>query len=284
MFTERTRNAAFVVAGAVLAAGLLGAVVSADHAWGNYHWARASNPVSLTVGQNFGAHWQQHFDVAVTDWNQSRVLDLTAVAGGTTPRQCKAQNGKIEVCSESYGNTGWLGIAQIWADGDHIVRAVAKMNDFYMGPNGFAPYTAFEWRQLVMCQEVGHDFGLGHQDEDFDNQNLGTCMDYTSAPASNQHPDAHDFAELEEIYTHFDDGSDGGGGNCNPRSPKCSGGQQPPPAFDMDLPGVAQWGRLVRTSPDGGQSLFVQDFGNGFRVYTHVTWTLEVAAQARGRR
>ena len=37
-------------------------------------------------------------------------------------------------------------------------------------------------------------------------------------------------------------------------------------------------------SRDGGQSTFVQDFGNGYRVYTYVTWTLEVAEQIRGRR
>ncbi len=33
-----------------------------------------------------------------------------------------------------------------------------------------------------MCQEIGHDFGLDHQDENFNNPNLGTCMDYTNDP------------------------------------------------------------------------------------------------------
>jgi hypothetical protein len=39
-----------------------------------------------------------------------------------------------------------------------------------------------------MCQEVGHTFGLDHQDENFNNTNLGTCMDYTNDPSTNQHP------------------------------------------------------------------------------------------------
>jgi hypothetical protein len=52
----------------------------------------------------------------------------------------------------------------------------------------------------------------------------------------------------------------------------------------MELPDIGQWGRLIRTSRDGGQSMFVQDFGNGHRVYTHVTWTLEVAETLRTRR
>ena len=50
---------------------------------------------------------------------------------------------------------------------------------------------------MVMCQEVGHDFGLDHQDENFNNPNLGTCMDYTNDPSTNQHPNAHDYEELD---------------------------------------------------------------------------------------
>ena len=76
----------------------------------------------------------------------------------------------------------------------------------------------------------------------------------------------------------------GGGGEkpCNPKSPKCQGAQ-PPPAFDMELPNSGQWGRAIAVSRDGGQSVFVQDFGNGYRVYTHVTWTPEVAETLRRR-
>jgi hypothetical protein len=51
----------------------------------------------------------------------------------------------------------------------------------------------------------------------------------------------------------------------------------------MDLAGIGQWGRLISTSRDGGQSLFVQNFGNGYRVYTHTTWTLDVAAKLATR-
>jgi hypothetical protein len=41
---------------------------------------------------------------------------------------------------------------------------------------------------------------------------------------------------------------------------------------------------MIAVSRDGGQSVFVQDFGNGYHVYTHVTWTLDVAERlAAGR-
>ena len=51
-----------------------------------------------------------------------------------------------------------------------------------------------------MCQEIGHDFGLNHQDVDFTNYNLGSCMDYTNSPDSNQKPNQHDYYQLELIY------------------------------------------------------------------------------------
>ena len=271
--------------------------MQADHPWGNYHWDGTATPVQLTLGDNFRTSaWDTAYDDAVADWNVSSVLELTLVAGGTSPRRCRPKGGKIEVCADTYGVNGWLGLASISVSGDHITKAYAKMNDSYFVAGG--PYDSAAWRALVMCQEIGHDFGLGHQDEDFDNNNLDTCMDYTSDPQSNQHPNDHDYYELEDIYAHLnvppesvdpggDDGGDGGGGgNCPPNSnkPSCRGSRTPPPAFDMVLSGIDQWGELLETSADGGQSVFMQDFGNGHRVYTHVTWTLEVAEGLRNSR
>ena len=45
-----------------------------------------------------------------------------------------------------------------------------------------AQYNTPAYRRFVTCQELGHDFGLDHQDEVFDNPNLGSCMDYTNDP------------------------------------------------------------------------------------------------------
>jgi predicted Zn-dependent protease len=58
--------------------------------------------------------------------------------------------------------------------GSHIVQGTTKVNDTYFNT---ATYNTRAWRQLVMCQEVGHTFGLDHQDETFNNPNLGSCMD-----------------------------------------------------------------------------------------------------------
>ena len=251
----------------------------AGHAWSTYHWARSSNPVTINHGDNVDpVKWGGHLTQALNDWNQSSVLNTPLVAGGTSPRNCRPTSGMVEVCSSSYGNTGWLGVAQIWVSGDHITQGTAKLNDYY---HDNAPYNSYSWKQVVMCQEIGHTYGLGHQNEDFNTDLTTSCMEYTNLPAGTEGPDQHDFQQLEEIYAHLDGGDGGGGGNCNPKSPKCNANQGPP-AFNMPLPALEQWGRHVHTTPNGGQSMFVQDFGGGLKVITHVTWTLEMAAELAG--
>lgn len=255
---------------ALVALTLMTVSATADHSWGNYHWERAANPVQLTLGDNFATSaWDSAYNTAVADWNQSKVLSLTKVAGATTPRRCKPATGTIEVCADTYGNNGWLGLAGISVSGDHIVAAYSKMNDTYYCPG--CTYDTPAWRALVMCQEIGHDFGLDHQDEIFDNPNLGTCMDYTNDPQSNQHPNQHDYQQLESIYAHLDGG---GGGGCKGKNCAASAGQNIPPALLLlDLDSTGQWGELISRSKDGHQETFELDFGNGFKRITHVTYT-----------
>jgi len=249
-----------------------------DHSWGSYHWARSSNPLTLAVGDNMSANWDSYLNEAISDWNRSSVLELVKTTGGTRPKNCRPTSGRIEACNAQYGNTGWLGIAQIWASGNHITQAIAKMNDTYFNT---ATYNTPAWRRLVVCQEIAHDFGLDHQDENFNNPNLGSCMDYTSdpdGPPSNEHPNQHDYEQLETIYSHLESAA-----TISPRTSSAQGRGAAPPAFhDLEVgdnPG--QWGRLVRQSRDGGISVYELDFGGGHKIITVVTWTLEMAAKNR---
>jgi hypothetical protein len=238
-------------------------VTFADHSWGGYHWARTSNPVALKVADNVTSTWDPYLKEAISDWNASIVLDLSKVTGSNRPRQCRPTAGRIEVCNERYGNTGWLGIAQIWLDGVHITQATTKLNDTYFTTS---TYNKPEWRRLVTCQEIAHDFGLDHQDENFDNPNLGSCMDYTSTPLgppSNEHPNSHDYEELVNIYSHLDSTTTVGAS-----LPKA----MPPAMGQIDFDTPAQWGKIVRSSRDGRVQVFEQDFGRGHRVITHVFW------------
>jgi hypothetical protein len=148
------------------------------------------------------------------------------------------------------------------------------MNDTYFDT---APYNTPAWHRLVMCQEIAHDFGLDHQDENFNNRNLGTCMDYTSdpdGPPSNEHPNQHDYDELDIIYAHLDGTTTVGAATLPKTMPPAMG------QIDFDTPN--QWGQLKRSLANGRVQEFELDFANGHKVLTRVFWA-DPAADGRGR-
>jgi hypothetical protein len=180
-----------------VALALTASVASADHSWNGYHWARTANPFTLKLVDSVTSNWDSYLGTTAADWSVSTVLDTSIVAGSDsngTRKSCKAVLGQVRVCNSAYGFNGWLGLAQIWIYSDgHIAQGITKLNDSYFNT---ATYNTPAWRNLVSCQEVGHNLGLDHQDEIFDNPNLGTCMDYTSDPSTNQHPNQHDYDQL----------------------------------------------------------------------------------------
>jgi len=226
----------------------------ATHAWANYHWARTSNPFTVQLVDSVSPAWDNFLRTAAADWSLSDVLDATVVGGGTNPRPCKAPTGKVLVCSTAYGSNGWLGLASISVRGDHITKGAVKLNDTYFA---LAAYNTSAWRSLVTCQEIGHTFGLDHQDEDFNNANLGTCMDYTNDPSTNQHPNQHDYDELDIIYSHLDSTTTVAAATTS--SPAAGHGR-------------SAWGQAVRTSGQGRPTMFVRDLGEGQKVITFVVW------------
>ncbi len=254
---SKFRHYTFIAAFILLGLGALTLVASATHSWGNYHWARASNPFTLKLGDNVSSAWDAYLSQASSDWSISNVLDTLVVTGGTNPKNCKAVSGRVEVCNSKYGKNGWLGVAQIWVSGDHITQGTVKLNDTYFGTS---KYNTPAWRQFVVCQEVGHTFGLDHQDENFDNENLGTCMDYTNDPSTNQHPNQHDYDQLEIIYAHLDATTTVGQTVTRGKS-------------DVDTNGdPAAWGTEIRRSSDGRGSLYERNLGNNKKVFTFVIW------------
>jgi hypothetical protein len=253
------------VTAAVVVALAVPSAAHANHAWANYHWARTSNPFTVRLDNNVTSAWTSYLSQASSDWTASSVLNTTVVSGSFGSRSsCTPTTGHVEVCNAAYGSTGWLGIASISiTTGNHISRAFVKVNDTYFAQ---AQYNTPAYRRLVMCQEVGHTFGLAHQDENQTNPNLGSCMDYTrdpDGPPSNEHPNSHDYSQLVTIYSHTDsfntptalaaaddaNGVDGLAGNA-----------------------PATWGKLVSGAPDHGASTFVREHGNGSFTVTHVFW------------
>jgi hypothetical protein len=117
--------------------------------------------------------------------------------------------------------------------------------------------------QHVICQEIGHTFGLDHQDTS--GISLNTCMDYYHNTSDNDtlstHSNQHDYDELGIIYSHLDSSS--------------TAGRMPAAMANGDFSSRSSWGRLVSTSVNGRESTFVRDFGKGNFVVTHVIWVNE---------
>ena len=250
----------------------------ASHSWGNYHWARTSNPFTLRVVDAVSGQWDAYLDEAIVDWSQSSVLDLTEEAGtGINTKKCTAITGKILACNALYGQRGWLGLASIWASGNHITQATTKVNDTYFNTS---TYNTPAWRRMVMCQEIAHDFGLDHQDENSNNANLGSCMDYTSdpdGPPSNEHPNTHDFEQLEAIYAHTTDSSNTYSASVSTNFGIRTVGGPPasPPGLSEEAgDSPAEWGRAIGTDAQGRPNLYVQDLGGGRKKFTHVFWAI----------
>lgn len=236
--------------------GLSAPTADATHSWSGYHWARTSNPFTLKLGDNLTSTWKPYLATTSSDWSQSTVLDTTIVAGTTSGKKCAATVGRVEVCNAAYGQRGWLGIASINISGSHITKGTVKLNDTYFA---MAQYNNPAERNVVMCQEVGHTLGLDHQDEDFNNADLGTCMDYSNNPVPNQHPNQHDYDMLVSIYSHTDSTSTVSA--ATPTGTTSRVGNAP-----------KAWGHVVDGSRAHGTSTYVKNLGGGHKTVTHVIW------------
>jgi hypothetical protein len=96
----------------------------------------------------------------------------------------------------NYGETGWLGINEVLKSVPQniIQSSVAKMNEHYLLNAGY------DERLYTMCHELGHGYGLPHTDENFNNKDLGNCLDYTNNPSNNLRPGQQNCNRLLEMY------------------------------------------------------------------------------------
>lgn len=263
------------VALAATAAVLCLTPAHANHSWNGYHWATDGRLLNATVVVSITPQWTSAVNGALSDWEKSKKLSLTVAdgdVGDVARKHCDPIAGKVHVCNAAYGQRQWLGLATIWLTNGHISQAVTQVNDSYFN---MAFYNTPAWRSAVACQEIGHDWGLDHQDENFDNYNLGTCMDYTRAPQggvyngfdygpSNEHPNAHDYDELVTIYSHND-------GFTTATPMLVRGAATVEPAGTTP----AEWGTPVRRDALGRPNVFMKQTGPGQQKVTHVLWAVD---------
>lgn len=241
----------------------------AGNSWGSYHWARTANPFTIKVVDSNTPDWDDNLNLAIGDWSASTVLNAVREAGAEdtkTRKRCPMVSGKVRSCNAAYGFNGWLGLASINISGSHITQGTSKMNDSYLASSSYNETN----RQHVMCQELGHDWGLGHQDES--GADLNTCMDYADA-LDNPKPNQHDYDQLVTIYGGHVDGTTTIASAWDVVTASASR----PQTLGEILNDAGQWGMPVRFDKQGRPNVFmlptgVNDEGEPEFTLTHVFW------------
>ena len=211
----------------------------ANNTWSGYHWADAGNDnhndgVTLALVNDLTLYETLYTVDVVPDWDGAPgplTLNSTDASPNDRPAACDNDSsgaaasqiqGTIHVCNAVYGKIGWLGLARIWIAPDgHIDAGVALMNDSYFQEPNSVYNNSTAWRH-VLCQEIGHTFGLSHQGSPKKQSCMNDRWGLTNPDFWD--PNQHDYDTLNQIY--ITAGGDDGGNSkpCNPKSPKCTGG------------------------------------------------------------
>jgi predicted Zn-dependent protease len=174
-----------------LASLVLIAPASASHWWNGYHWPRTSNPFVVSAIDNTAGRFTTEITAAASDWSASSVLHMEVVPA------CQDWMNCVHVYSGEYGLTGWLGATSPLRDWDgHFVSLDVRLNETYLNGSYYGS------RQHTTCHELGHSLGLDHQYEN--RKKFGTCMRSSVYGGAWDHPNAHDYEQLETIYAHGD--------------------------------------------------------------------------------
>ena len=263
---------ALVVAVMAMGAG----TASASHSWSTYHWGRTANPFTIKVGDNLTNGWSTYLSKASSDWNTSAVAKNTIVAGQSTKR-CRATSGRDEICNGTYGSNGWLGLASISLSGGHIVQGTVKVNDTYFNTS---TYNNPNEKQHVMCQEIGHTWGLDHQDTS--GALFYTCMDYfsnTGADAGNTGSTSPNQGDYDQLLCIYDPASSGRTLTSTTSGilHSCTGTGHLDSTTTI---GAASFGgNAAENVPwwaNRNESVYVEHLPNGLTQITYILWAVEL--------
>jgi len=148
------------------------------HNWGSWHWDKST--IKMFV---YGSHQAQSIN-AIADWDSHTDLSLPL----------KGSHTDVSVFGANAGAVGWGGLASIknyefdwwhkwcWC---RITHAHAQLNTYY----GWSLASA----QGVLCQEVGHTFGLDHSA-------TGDCMAKGYYTPNSNFTSPHNWSDINAKY------------------------------------------------------------------------------------
>ena len=282
------RRLVLVAATAALFLALSTSAAFANHSWNGYHWATRGTAFTLKLGNDLStAEWKSDLGTVSSKWSASSdpkkrsVLSTTIATGNDLGKQkrCPPTSGRVEVCNASYGSRGWLGVATIWVTSDgHIVQGTVKVNDTYLGPTSTYQYNNSKERLHVICQEVGHTFGLDHQDTS--GATFGTCMDYyhnkSSTDSLSTLPDQGDYDQLACIYNKAYNGSTlSFAGQTSPyQAPhSCKGTGHDDGFTTIGATGFSPAAAKLPAWANPSQDVYIIHLPNGLTQVSYVIWT-----------
>ena len=126
--------------------------------FGQARFAPQQNPFTLKFGDNVDKTWDGFLRQGANEWNRSKAVNANVVAGKGGAR-CQITRGQAEVCDGQYGNTGWLGLTEIFLQDGEILGARVLMNDTYFDAG---QYNDPDAKRHTMTHEMGHAYGLPH--------------------------------------------------------------------------------------------------------------------------
>ncbi len=179
----KLRSATALWAALAIAGIYLGSAGSAwaGHRWGCWQYQDANINVYNGATNAYYKHFQSKIWNHTKAWDPYTDLVLNQVGSPGSSDHINCYAGK-------YGNNGWLGIAEILSySGCIVFEGRARLNKTYLNNGSYSKKN----KRHVACQEVGHLFGLDHQ-------NAASCMN--DAILNKPRPNTHDRDLVNSIY------------------------------------------------------------------------------------
>jgi hypothetical protein len=165
------------------------------------NWFRTTDELPIQINHTVTEEWLPAVEAASVEWNKSDRINSPLLFGFSNVDKCSGISGTIQICSAPYGTNGWLGIARIVISGDHIAYGVAKLNDTYFVN---AEYNESNWRQWILCRQLGHIYGLTLQNNAQFDQQQSSCMQGKAQGPEQTKPNISDFSALTKQYAEPD--------------------------------------------------------------------------------